>query len=188
MRLASEYPVSVICDVLDYPRSSFYYEGTPVGTEEHSLKAAVSRLAEQWPTYGYRRITAQLEREGLEVNSKRVRRIMHELGLAAQPSKRRIRTTNSLHDFARYPNLVMDLEVTHPEEVWVADITYVHLGSEFVYLAVLSGGANGRIHSLDTWLASWAVTGRGTDLDGTEASIGQRHQRHPSESTTDPPL
>lgn len=101
------------------------------------MKQAVSRLAEQWPTYGYRRITAQLQREGLPANSKRVRRIMHELGLASQPAKRRIRTTNSLHDFARYPNLVMELQVTYPDQVWVGDITYVRLGSEFVYLAVL---------------------------------------------------
>jgi transposase InsO family protein len=137
MNLAAEYPISAICQVLDYPRSSFYYEPTPEGTEEQTLKAAVSQLAERWPTYGYRRITAQLQREGLPANSKRVRRIMHELGLASQPSKRRVRTTNSLHDFARYPNLVADLQVTYPEQVWVGDITYVRVRSEFVYLAVL---------------------------------------------------
>lgn len=140
MSLATEYPIRVICEVLDYPRSSFYYGSArvaPVAAEEQTLKAAVSKLAEQWPTYGYRRITAQLQREGLGANSKRVRRIMHELGLASQPAKRRVRTTNSQHDFARYPNLVLDLEVTYPNQVWVGDITYVHLGSEFVYLAVL---------------------------------------------------
>ncbi len=86
MRLASEYPIRVICEVLDYPRSSFYYEGAPIDTEEQRLKQAVSKLAEAWPTYGYRRITAQLQREGLPANSKGVRRIMHELGLAAGTS------------------------------------------------------------------------------------------------------
>jgi putative transposase len=135
--LAPNYPICVVCSVLDYPRSSFYYESAPIDKEEQRLKQEVSKLAEQWPTYGYRRITAQLQREGFSANSKRVRRIMHELGLASQPSKRRIRTTNSLHDFARYPNLVAELEVSYPEQVWVGDITYVHVRSEFVYLAVL---------------------------------------------------
>ena len=168
MRLAAEYPISVICEVLDYPRSSFYYEGAPVAAEEQTLKAAVSKLAEQWPTYGYRRITAQLQREGLPANSKRVRRIMHELGLAAQPSKRRIRTTNSLHDLARYPNLVMDLEVTYPDQVWVGDVTYVRLGSEFVYLAVL----------MDVFTRSIRGWHLGQSLDGELTMTALRRALH----------
>jgi len=95
------------------------------------------RLAEAWPTYGYRRITAMLEREGAVVNSKRVRRLLAELGLAAKPHKRKVRTTNSEHGFARYPNLVMGLLVSQPDEVWVVDFTYVKLRREFVYLAVI---------------------------------------------------
>jgi transposase InsO family protein len=78
-----------------------------------------------------------VRRDGWSVNAKRVRRVMHELGLAAEPVKRRVRTTNSDHPFPRYPNLVADLAVTRPDQVWVADITYVRVRSEFVYLAVL---------------------------------------------------
>lgn len=110
--------------------------GAPADDEER-LRQAVARLAEAWPTYGYRRITAMLEREGELVNSKRVRRLLAELGLAAKPHKRKIRTTNSEHGFARYPNLVRGLVVSRPEQVWVVDFTYVRLGKEFVYLAVI---------------------------------------------------
>jgi transposase InsO family protein len=78
-----------------------------------------------------------LRREGWSVNGKRVRRLMAEMGLKGKAPVRRRRTTDSRHDFPRYPNLVQGLEVVRPEQVWVADITYVRLRVEFVYLAVL---------------------------------------------------
>jgi transposase InsO family protein len=134
--LATDYPIRLVCEVLDYPRSSFYYEAGSAADEER-LREAVRRVAEQWPRYGYRRITAQLEREGLIVNSKRVRRLMAELGLAAKPPQRKVRTTNSEHGLPRYPNLVEGLLVIRPDQVWVVDFTYVRLRQEFVYLAVL---------------------------------------------------
>jgi len=135
--LAADYPVSLVCELLDYPRSSFYYADAPVDAEKEELRQAVQRLAERWPTYGYRRSTAQLQREGLAATSKRVRRLMSERGLAAKLAKRKVRTTNSEHGFARYPNLVLDLVVRRPDEVWVVDFTYVKLRQEFVYLAVI---------------------------------------------------
>jgi transposase InsO family protein len=137
MSLAEHYPIRLVCEVLDYPRSSFYYMEAPADAAETELRAALQRLAAQWPTYGYRRLTAHLAREGLEANSKRVRRLMAELGLTAQPAKRQVRTTNSAHGFARYPNLVMGLVVSRPDQVWVVDFTYVRLHREFVYLAVI---------------------------------------------------
>ena len=71
------------------------------------------------------------------MNGKRVRRLMRELGLAGHAPQRRCRTTNSDHPYPRYPNLVAELAITQPDAVWVADITYVRLQREFVYLAVL---------------------------------------------------
>jgi len=71
------------------------------------------------------------------VNAKRVRRWMTELNLHGIQPKRTTRTTNSNHDFPRYPNRVQNLEITRPDQVWVADITYIRLRTEFVYLAVL---------------------------------------------------
>ena len=78
-----------------------------------------------------------LRREGWSVNGKRVRRLMAEMGLKGKSPVRRRRTTDSRHDFPRYPNLVEHLEVTRRDQVWVAEITYVRLREEFVYLAVI---------------------------------------------------
>jgi transposase InsO family protein len=78
-----------------------------------------------------------LRRDGWRVNRKRVLRAMHRLGLAAKPHERKPRTTQSDHDFQRFPNRVAELTVAMPDEVWVADITYVKLQRDFVYLAVL---------------------------------------------------
>ena len=135
-RLAGEYPVRWLCRLFDCPRAGLYR--TPkAADDEADLRAAVERLAGAWPTYGYRRVTAMLRRDGWSVNAKRVRRVMRRLGLAAEPPPRRVRTTDSNHPFPRYPNLVADLNVTRPDQVWVADITYVRVRSEFVYRAVL---------------------------------------------------
>jgi len=134
--LAEEHPVSVACEVLGVDRSSYYYQ--PIEpTDEARLKEAIKETAAEWPTYGYRRITEQLRREGWVVNHKRVQRLMGLMGIQAQIRPRKRRTTNSEHDFPRYPNLVLELEVVRPEQVWVCDITYVRLRQVFVYLAVI---------------------------------------------------
>jgi putative transposase len=136
MTLAGEYPVRLLCRALGCPRAGLYR--TPsAAADEADLRRAVGRLAGAWPTYGYRRIAAMLRREGRPVNAKRVRRVMADLGLQGKPPARRVRTTDSGHTFPRYPNLVEGLAVERPEQVWVADITYVRLRAEFVYLAVL---------------------------------------------------
>jgi transposase InsO family protein len=101
------------------------------------LKSALIELAGEWPIYGYRRLTVMMGRLGWRVNSKRVRRWMEELSIHGVPPTRTKRTTNSNHSFPRYPNLVQDLEITRPDQVWVADITYIRLRREFVYLAIL---------------------------------------------------
>jgi putative transposase len=136
MTLADAYPIRLVCRLLGVPRSSLYYTARPP-VDEAALKTALVDLAGEWPTYGYRRLTAMLRRLGWPVNGKRVRRWMDELGLTGAPPARTTRTTNSRHPFPRYPNLVKNLEVLGPDHVWVADITYVRLGREFVYLAVL---------------------------------------------------
>jgi transposase InsO family protein len=137
----TDWPIARLCAVLGVARSSLYYQPVPPAFEEaqnqSAIREAVLKIAGQWPTYGYRRITAQLRREGIVVNGKCVRRLMGEMGLAAKPRPRKKRTTNSDHAFTRFPNLVKDLEVTRPDQVWVADITYIALRQEFVYLAVI---------------------------------------------------
>ena len=109
--------------------------------DERELKEAIEAIVKEFPTYGTRRVTKQLRRApyGMVVNRKRVQRMMHEMGLK-QPMKRRTcRTTNSEHPYPRHPNLVDGLVVTYPDQVWVSDITYIRLGSGFIYLAVIMG-------------------------------------------------
>lgn len=137
MSLQAEYPIRVVSAVVGLARSSYYYQGQEVSDEDEELAKAIQAVVLEWPTYGYRRVTAQVKREGHQANSKRVRRLMHELNLVGRAPRRRIRTTNSEHDFGRYRNLVEGLQITAPDEVWVGDITYVHLADSFVYLAVL---------------------------------------------------
>jgi len=133
--MAEQYPKNVVCDVLGVARSSLYYERQT--TDESGLKSAVSEVCTRFPGYGYRRVTAELHRRRWRVNRKRVARLMAEMGLQAKKVMRKRRTTNSQHPFPRYPNLVQYLVVQRPDEVWVADITYVRLKTGFVYLAVL---------------------------------------------------
>jgi transposase InsO family protein len=127
-----------VCEVLSVNRSSLYYQSSQEETEpEAELKAAIDRIAGEFPTYGYRRVTQQLKREGIVVNHKRVARLMKEMGLVGKAPKKRCRTTNSNHQFQRYPNQVAALVVERLNQVWVGDITYIRLGEGFVYLAVL---------------------------------------------------
>ena len=136
MKLASAYPIRVLCRWLAVPRSSVYYAARPP-IDDAMLKTALLDVAAEWPTFGYRRLTAMMQRLGWPVNGKRVRRWMDELNLCGAPPKRTCRTTDSRHGFPRYENLVKSLEIMRPDQVWVADITSIRLHHEFVYLAVL---------------------------------------------------
>ncbi|MDZ7292963.1 MAG: IS3 family transposase, partial [candidate division KSB1 bacterium] len=135
MKLAQEYPAETVCQALTFPRSSFYYQA--LALDEQELEKAIDELAAAWPTYGYRRITAMLHRDGKRVNRKRVLRIMRQMRLLRPCKAQKRRTTNSQHDYPRYPNLVKKLTVVRPDQVWVSDITYIRLRREFVYLAVI---------------------------------------------------
>lgn len=130
-------PAGMACEVLGLSRSTFYYQ--PVLAEECELETAIEEIAGQYPTYGTRRITHQLRRDPyqIQVNRKRVQRIMAQKGLLRVVKRRNKRTTNSEHPYPRYLNLVKDLEVVRPYQVWVSDITYVRLKQDFVYLAIM---------------------------------------------------
>jgi len=133
--LQQDYPVTEICEVLDLPRSTFYHHST--AQDDTALRQALRELSGEYPTYGYRRLTALLQRAGWTVNRKRIQRLMAEMGLQRPVKRRKTRTTNSAHEFPRYPNLVCDLQALRPDHIWVADLTYVRLAREFVYLAVI---------------------------------------------------
>jgi len=133
--LSDDYSVSLACDLLECSRSSYYYQ--PKLKDETEVKSAIESVAAEWPTYGYRRVTKQLHRQEWVVNKKRIQRLMREMGLQVKIKRKARKTTNSEHDFPRYPNLVQDLEIVRPDQVWVSDITYIRLRFEFVYLAVI---------------------------------------------------
>jgi transposase InsO family protein len=135
MTMQADYPVKTICEVLDLPRSSFYHRASQ--SDDPDLRAALLDLAGQYPTYGYRRLTALLRRAGWSVNHKRIQRMMAQMGLQRPLKRRKTRTTNSQHNFPRYPNRVGGLTISRPDQVWVADITYIRLARDFVYLAVI---------------------------------------------------
>lgn len=136
MKLQAEsYPVADICAVVGLARSSYYHHTN--GKDEVELRDVLAELASDFPTYGYRRLTMLLQRRGWSINHKRVQRLMQQMGLQRPVKKRKTRTTNSEHAFPRYPNLVRTLTAQHPNQIWVADITYVRLERDFVFLAVL---------------------------------------------------
>lgn len=129
--------VQEACEVLGLLRSSYYY--CSHRTEAEQLNVDLEQEAGRYPRYGSRRLTWQLRRAPYHyrVNRKRVQRIMRQKNLLRPQKRSKCRTTNSQHPFPRYPNLVMDLQVDHPEQLWVCDITYVRLGNGFIYLAVI---------------------------------------------------
>lgn len=133
--MAADYPVRLICQVLDSARSSFYHR--PVATDEHALVATLQSLAREYPTYGYRRLTVEVRKQRGRINTKRVRRLMRHLGLNRKRKRKKRPTTQSQHPYPRYRNLVCDLPILRPDQVWVCDLTVIQLATEEVYLAVL---------------------------------------------------
>jgi putative transposase len=131
------YPVKVVSQLLGLSRSTYYYHAQT--TEASELETAIEGIAGQFPTYGTRRVMHQLRRPPHEiwVNRKRIQRIMAQKGLLRPVKRRKKRTTDSNHPYPRYPNLVKDLFVSYPDQVWVSDITYIRLQQEFVYLAII---------------------------------------------------
>jgi putative transposase len=105
---------------------------------ETDLRDMVQRVALDWPSYGYRMITAELRRRGILANHKHVLRLMHEDNLLCLRRRRAfIKTTDSHHSLHIYPNLAAGLVLTNINQLWVADITYIRLLREFIYLAVV---------------------------------------------------
>ena len=132
--LSVAYPIRLLCQILDVAPSSYYY--TPRRGDDLTLLNWIEEVVIQFPTYGYRRVTAQLRRQGHGVNHKRIRRVMRENDLI-RVVRPRIRTTNSRHGYGRYPNLIRGISSRCPDHIWCADITYIRLRRDFVYLAII---------------------------------------------------
>lgn len=132
--LRSRYSVTLLCRLLCLKPSSFYYRPTEV--EDDGVRAALIRIAAEHPRSGYRMIRAILARQGFAVNAKRVRRLMHEENLVIQV-RRFVTTSVYSPNHGDWPNLLKSKTPESLNEVWAADITYVHLDRGFVYLAVI---------------------------------------------------
>lgn len=109
------------------------------------LRDAIQKLALKMPAYGYRRVTAALRAAGWVVNHKRVLRLMRADNLLCLRKKAFVRTTDSDHELRIYPNLAREMKVTGLNQLWVADLTYIRLRFEFVYLAVILDAFSRRV-------------------------------------------
>jgi putative transposase len=129
-------------------RASYYRFDETVKTgpdPDMELRDAIQRIALDWPAYGRRRMTKELRRQGLKVNKKRVARIMREDNLLCLPKRKFVVTTDSNHGRKIYPNLAGEMILTGTDQLWRADITYIRLRDEFVYLAVVMDAFSRRV-------------------------------------------
>jgi len=131
--------VNLLCQIAGVSRAGYYrFLGRPPSTpEDMDLRSEIQAIALQWPAYGYRRVHAELVRRGWKVNHKRVLRWMRSDNLLCLRRRRFILTTDSKHGLPVYPNLARTMVLTGINQLWVADITYIRLQFEFVYLAVI---------------------------------------------------
>jgi transposase InsO family protein len=128
-------------------RAGFYRWRVPrqATSEEMEIRDQMQRVAVESPAYGYRRITAELQQRGFAVNHKRVLRMMREDNLLCVRSRSFVVTTDSRHGLPVYPNLAREIQPTAINQLWVADITYIRLRAEFVYLAVVLDAYSRRV-------------------------------------------
>ena len=129
-------------------RASFYRFDEDAGPEpdpDMDLRDAVQRIALEWPSYGRPRITAELRRRGWTVNPKKVYRLMREDNLLCFRKRKFVVTTDSRHQRKIYPNLAKRMLLTGMDQLWIADITYIRLRDEFVYVAVILDAYSRRV-------------------------------------------
>ena len=121
--------------------SSYYYKAKEQTDEQLLQKKKILNRIEQiileMPGYGYRRVSKQLQRDGYNINHKKVLKIMRKNNLLCKKKRAYKRTTNSKHPYPRYPNLIKEIVPTAPNQIWAADITYIHIVTQFIYLAVI---------------------------------------------------
>lgn len=163
--------------MLKMARSSYYYKSTSdlrKQKEEADLRDRIEEIVVEHERYGYRRVTAQLRREGIIVNHKRVERIMKQEGLICKIKKKWVKTTDSNHKYPVYPNLLKDARITGINQAWVSDITYIRILTAFVYLAVI-------LDVFSRKVVGWAISMR-IDTELAMAALNMAIQtRQPAE-------
>jgi putative transposase len=176
MPLQGGLSIERMCELARVSRASFYRslkEQRPA-EEETEVRSAIQQIAlEHRRRYGYRRIGAELRRRGMPVNHKRVLRIMRRDNLLALRRRRFVVTTDSNHRFEVYLNLARRMKLTGIDQLWVADITYIRLRTEFVYLAVILDAFSRKAVG---WALERTLANRLT-IAALERAIAQRQPR-----------
>jgi putative transposase len=122
---------------MELARSTYYDEPAGQPIAQARLVERIKEICAEWPSYGYRRVTAELRASGCLVNHKKVMRLMREHELTVRPRRRFVATTDSDHDGPIFPNLAKGFVPAGPNRLWVADITYIAIAVGFVYLAAI---------------------------------------------------
>ena len=132
-------PIARMCDLARLDRRTYYgLKGRAEIEQDHiELRDHIQQVALEWPSYGYRRVTHELARQGILANNKLVLRLMREDNLLCLRKRRFVHTTDSQHSLPVYPNLAGQMTLSGIDELWIADITYIRLLREFIYLAVI---------------------------------------------------
>ncbi|MBZ5511006.1 MAG: IS3 family transposase [Acidobacteriia bacterium] len=163
MPMQGNLSIERMCELARVSRAGFYRSLQQRVPREESMevRSDIQRVAlEHRRRYGYRRVTAELRRRGMPLNRKRVARIMREDNLLAVRRKQFVATTDSNHSLENYLNLARRMTPTGIDQLWVADITYVRLLTEFVYLAVILDSFSRKVvgWTLDRTLTSRLAT------------------------------
>ena len=116
---------------------STFYDIPDVRAHDLTIVAEMKTICDEFEAYGYRRVDAELRHRGLVVNTKKIRRLMREHALNSKQHRRFIATTDSDHDYPIFPDLAKNMTPDGPNQLWVADITYVAIATGFVYLAAI---------------------------------------------------
>ena len=164
-----------MCQLAKVSRAGFYrLAPRPAGADpDLELRDALQRVALEFPSYGWPRMTAELRRRGWAVNHKRVYRLMRGDNLLCLRRRKFVVTTDSDHGLPVYPNLVPTLKLAGLDQLWVADLTYIRLALEFVYLAVILDAFSRRVigwaldHTLEAALP----------LTALQMALGERRPR-----------
>lgn len=151
--------------MIQMPRSTYYYRSSSqaVDLSDERVLGLIGDIQDEWPCYGYRRVTHELRRRGHSVNHKRVARLMGANGLGIRQRKRFVRTTDSAHDHPFFPNLYGNAIPGKLDQVWVADMTYIRISAGFCYLAAILDACSRKVvgyaisRTIDTALALAAL-------------------------------
>ena len=139
--------VAQMCAVAGFSRAGYYrfLRATEPAQGDLDLRDEMQKIAVEWPSYGSRRVRQELQARGWEVSRKRVQRLMREDNLLCVVKRKFVVTTDSAHGLKVYPNLAGSMILTGVDQLWVADITYIRLVEEFVYLAVILDAYSRRV-------------------------------------------